>query len=155
MKTIIVFYSLTGNTKKVAESIAEILKCDIEEIIDYKNRKGFLGFLISGRDAILKKTTQISPISKDISQYEHVIIGTPVWASNITPAIRTFITNYREVFKNVSFFCTMGFSGDKNVFRELELLCVRKPLFCVSFSQKEILYKRYFEKLDSVLKKLI
>jgi flavodoxin len=43
MKTLVVYYSRTGTTRKVAEAIAGILRCDIEEVVDTKKRSGILG----------------------------------------------------------------------------------------------------------------
>ena len=48
MKKLVVYYSRTGNTKVVAEKIANQLNADISEIIDRKNRKGRLVFLTGG-----------------------------------------------------------------------------------------------------------
>lgn len=59
VKSLVVYYSRTGNTRFVAEMIAEKLKADIEELIDKKGRGGSIGFLIAGKDAALKKETQM------------------------------------------------------------------------------------------------
>jgi len=73
---LVVFYSRTGTTKKVAEAIATKLGCDIEEIIDTKSRRGLLGFLRSGLEATLKRLTTIEEIKNDPASYDVVIIGT-------------------------------------------------------------------------------
>ncbi|MGZ7109578.1 MAG: flavodoxin family protein, partial [Methanobacterium sp.] len=57
MKILVVFYSRTDNTRKVAEEIKNSLDCDIEEIIDTQNRSGPLGYMRSGRDASRGKLT--------------------------------------------------------------------------------------------------
>jgi len=48
MKTLVAYYSRTGNTKKVAVEIAKNLKADIDEIIDKKDRSGMIGWIIGG-----------------------------------------------------------------------------------------------------------
>jgi flavodoxin len=65
VKPLVVFYSRTGTTKKVAETISNILKCDVEEVFDTKNRAGVLGWLRSGRDAGSKKPTAIEKAKKN------------------------------------------------------------------------------------------
>ena len=59
MKVLVVYYSRTGNTRFVAEAVAQSLKADIEEIRDRKNRMGIFGFLRCGYEAIFKKLTDI------------------------------------------------------------------------------------------------
>ena len=61
MKSLIVYYSRTGNTKNIAETICRKLGADIEEIIDHKTERGF-GFLLSGNEAFLKKTVPIEEL---------------------------------------------------------------------------------------------
>lgn len=81
MKVLVVYYSQTGNTKLVAEAIAESLNADIEEISDEKDRAGVFGFLRSGYEAIFKKLTETQqPIKHKPEEYDLTIIGSPVWA---------------------------------------------------------------------------
>lgn len=51
MKTSVIFYSRTGNTRKIAEELSNSLKCDTEEIVDTQKRSGVFGYIRSGRDA--------------------------------------------------------------------------------------------------------
>ena len=78
MKALVVYYSRKGRTKKVAETISNIISCDIEEIADTKDRTGLLGYIHSGRQAMKKKLTAIKNTEKEPSKYDLVIIGTPV-----------------------------------------------------------------------------
>jgi flavodoxin len=59
MKILIAYYSRTGTTSKIAKEIAKKIKADIDEIKDLKDRKGILGYIFSGRDSMLQKTTEI------------------------------------------------------------------------------------------------
>ena len=120
MKTLVVYYSRSGHTKKIAEEISNKMKCDIEEIIDNKNRKGIIGWLRSGRDAHSKKLTTIKETRNDLAKYDLVAIGTPVWAGLMAPAVRTYIYENKGKFKNVAFFCTCGSSGDVKTFGDME-----------------------------------
>jgi len=64
MTILILFYSRTGTTKKVANLISENLNCDNEEIFDTKNRKGFFGYIKSAKDAMRKNLTILEKIDK-------------------------------------------------------------------------------------------
>jgi len=110
MKTLVAFYSKTGNTKFISEKISQQLNADLCEIIDKKKRDGKLGFIVGGKDALQEKLTDIEA-SRSVDGYDFVIIGTPVWAGKITPAVRKFITvnDFKE--KAVALFVTLD--GDK------------------------------------------
>lgn len=73
MKTLVVFYSRTGNTKKMAKILAKELHADIDEIVDLKNRKGILGYIFSGRDAMKQLKTKITYSLSFISVLNHHI----------------------------------------------------------------------------------
>jgi len=92
MKPLVVYYSRTGNTRMVAERIASLLGCELAEIVDLKNRKGLFGFLGAGYSSYTRKLTQIKAPDQDPSAYDLIVVGTPIWAGNITPAVRTYLT---------------------------------------------------------------
>ncbi|MEM3648678.1 MAG: flavodoxin [Thermoproteota archaeon] len=127
MKQLVVYYSRTGTTRRVAQAIAEVLKCDVEEIRDLKNRAGVLGWLSSGMDATLKRLTKIEKPEKPPELYEVVVIGTPVWNSTVSTPVRTYIMEYKNRFKRVAFFCTQ-YGSQSNALKEMEALCGRKPV---------------------------
>jgi flavodoxin len=117
MKSLVVYYSRTGTTKKVAEIIAQKIDADIEEIIDKKSRKGVLGFLSGGKDAVTKAATSIEEPKKNPDDYDIVVIGTPVWAGTMAPAIRTYL-NIRKIKKS-AFFYTSGSGKGSRVFADM------------------------------------
>lgn len=135
-KILVTYYSRSGTTKNIGGMISDILKCDLEEIHDTKKRKGFLGFIIAGRDSMFKRETVIESIKKDPAEYDLVIIGTPVWASNLTPAIRTYINSNKDKFKQVAFFNTLGGSDGEKVLDIMEELCGKGSLARLSLSEK-------------------
>jgi len=83
LKYIIACCSRTGTTKLVAEEFAKRLSSDVEAIIDMVDRGGVLGWLRSGRDGMGKRLTTMKETAKDPSPYDSVIVGTPIWASNM------------------------------------------------------------------------
>ena len=104
MKTLVVYYTRTGNTKFAAETIATELGADIEEVIDLKNRQGRLAFLPNGRDAMQGKETQIGETERTPTDYDLIIIAQPVWAGNPTPAIRTYVNKNNLSGRKVALF---------------------------------------------------
>lgn len=154
MKKLIVFYSRTGVTRRIAELLTQKLQCDMEEIIDTKDRKGAMGYLMAGRDATLKNLTILQPIKQDPSHYDLVIIGTPIWAWTMVPAIRTYLTEQKGKFRQVAFFCTQGGSGAEKTFKELEDICGIKPVAVLQLKTKEVLKGNIEKDIEDFIRKI-
>ena len=122
MKTLIVYYSHEGNTDFVAKKIAEKLQADTLRwvpVIKYPE-KGFAKFFWGGKSAVMAETPELEPYSVDLASYEQVIFGFPVWASNITPPLRTFIKENPDLKnKRISAFACQSGKGAEQAFEKL------------------------------------
>jgi len=147
MKSLVVFYSRTGTTKRIGEALAQLLECDSEELVDTKKRSGPLGFVSAGRDAQAKKLTTLVDIKHDPALYDLVILGTPMWGGTLSSAIRTYISANKSKFKRVAFFCTQGGTDNKQLFDEMEALCEQRPVGTLAVSQEEVKKGTYQDKL--------
>jgi flavodoxin len=107
-KTLVVYYSRTGNTKKIAEEVAAALQADVEELKDGKSRRGPIGFIMAGREAVRKVPANLKALQHDPAAYDLVVVGTPVWANTVCSPVRTFLERNRAGFKSVAWFCTAG-----------------------------------------------
>jgi flavodoxin len=109
MKSLVVYYSLTGKTKLVAQAIAEALNATLGEIKETKPRKlGFSVYLFGGFATITNRGSKINPVDVDLKQYERIFIGSPVWASRPAPAINAFIYQANFEGRSIIPFFTMG-----------------------------------------------
>ena len=91
MKTIIVYYSYTNTTKKLAEKLSADGDISIMEIKDV-NRPGVFKAYTKGCFAAIKGNVwPIQPINIDLSEFDSFILMFPVWASNPPPAFNTFL----------------------------------------------------------------
>jgi flavodoxin len=123
MKTLVVYYSRTGKTRFVAEKVASELKAEIEEVVDLKSRSGRFGFLKAGYDATRGNETEIEEIKKSASDFELILIGTPVWNSRPASAISTYLKRNDFAGKKVAVFCTNeGMGEEKAVDRTKALI---------------------------------
>ncbi|MFA5259421.1 MAG: hypothetical protein WC402_05095 [Candidatus Pacearchaeota archaeon] len=138
MKTLVVFYSRTGTTKKVGQKIARLLDGELEEIIDLKNRDGVVGWLSCGKDAMKKSLTKIKYKKTDLSGYDLIIIGGPNWAGNLAPALRTFLEENKSDIKKFAFFCTHGGDNPGNIFLQMQEILRKKPLDTLSLKTSEV-----------------
>ena len=97
MKTIIVYYSLTGNVAQTAQKLAEALGADtlaLEPEKAYPD-KGAKKFLWGGKCAVMKEKPALKPYDFAAENYDRVILATPVWASTFAPPLRTFVEDNR------------------------------------------------------------
>ena len=141
MKALVLFYSRTGNTRRIAEEIAETINADIEELRDRKERKGILGFMLSGMDARLKRKANLKEIINNPALYDVVILGTPTWANTISTPIRTYIQHNSNSFEKVAFFVTSGFGRAKSalgISKDMANLCGKEPVAFLSLGIKDI-----------------
>ncbi|HOK56389.1 MAG TPA: flavodoxin [bacterium] len=114
MKIIIVYFSLTGNTRKLSVKIYEILKSKNLDVslfeIESKERCSFLKNCFN---AIFEKLIKIDKVPH-IENYDLLFIGTPIWAGKITPHIRSFLEDIDLKNKKVFLFTTYGSGFLKN-----------------------------------------
>jgi flavodoxin len=136
MNILVTYFSRSGNSERIAKKISRALNCDIEEIIDTKKWGGVKGFILGGYSALTQKETTIIEPEKDPQGYEKLVIVTPVWASNIPPAIRTYMELYKDKFNSVYFVLTYNGGGDKEVIENMKKIA-GEPSAVVSFSKKE------------------
>jgi len=78
-KVLVVYYSRTGATRRLAEALANALQADIEPITDRENRSGIFGYLRSVAESLQKRGASITPMNTDPASYDLVVVGTPVW----------------------------------------------------------------------------
>lgn len=123
-KKIIVYFTYTNNTKMIAEQIKEKLNCDILEIktvIPYSKDYDTVVNDEQNSEAS-NHLPDIQNINIDLSNYDEIILGTPVWWYRPVPAIRTFLTQNDLTGKRIIPFATnAGWLG--KTFKEIKSLC--------------------------------
>jgi flavodoxin len=154
MKILVVFYSRSGNTKKIAESISESLDCDIEEIVDTEKRGGIFGYIKSGYEAFRGKLSKIEDPKNDVSQYDLVIIGTPVWAGKMAVPVRTYITQNHAKFGKTAFFSTAGGTNFDSTFSDMKEVSGASPIAEIGIRAKEVQDGSYKPKVAEFLTKI-
>ena len=123
MKPLVLCYSLTGNTKKICGCLAKSLRADFAEIKEISHRGKIGAYTLGAFAAIRRKSSDIRPIATDIAAYGTLVIATPVWAGNVTPAVNDFVREYELRGKTVYGLLThLGGPKDaaKNLKEEIE-----------------------------------
>lgn len=154
MKTLIVYYSRTGRTKKIAEIIQSALNCEIERIKDIKNREGIMGWLSAGREAEKKSTTKLKSVQYNPSDYNIVIIGSPTWNGRVSVPIRTYIQQHQENFTNVALFSTGDIDKSAAIDDMKEILKKRIFTSMHLIRGNEIDNNKYHKKVETFVEKI-
>lgn len=115
MKSIIVYYSYSGNTRKVANFLGEYLKQKGEiQIFELKALDESDKFLGQAGRAFWHKRAEIKPLDFSLQGFDLICLGTPVWAFGPAPAMNTYLDKCSGLEdKEVILFTTYG-SGTGN-----------------------------------------
>lgn len=151
-KTLVVYFSRTGHTRKLAQEIGAQCGADVEAIEEARGRAGFWGYFRSGREALKKQVIEIKSVTRHPANYDLVVLGTPVWASNVSSPMRAYLVAYGRSCRNVAFFCAQGGQGADKVCRDMAELCGRAPIATAVFTDSEIKRGRYTDKISAFVR---
>lgn len=112
-KVLVIYYSQTGNTEFVANEIAQRLHAEVERIeamnpYDGDFRQTIERCMKEREEGIIP---DIQPVKSDISKYDVIFIGYPVWFGTYAPPVITFLKNTDLSGKKIVPFCTFGSGG--------------------------------------------
>ena len=154
MKALVVYYSRTGNTEKLATAIAEKSGTDLLPITEEKPRQGLSGALLSCWHSFAEKKPPIAEFEVVLEDYPLVIVGTPIWAGNLAAPVRTFLVKYRQQLDRVAFFATFGVAASSKVFDNMQQLAGKRPESVFGVSKKELQQNQYAEAVDQFVEEL-
>ena len=153
MKALVVYYSRTGNTEKVAAELAQALGADTEAIIDKKNRKGPIGWLVAGKDSTKKIPADIEEPKKDPTWYDLVVIGTPVWAWTVSAPVLAYLQKFSGKFPEVAFFLTFDGNMEKT-FGDMATAAGKQPKATLAVHAKDIKSGAFVQQIKDFAAKL-
>ena len=120
-KMLVLYYSQTGNTKAVAEEIANKLGADIEEITMVDPYDPDFQATI---DRCMKDREQgiipdIQPVKANVADYDIVFLGFPVWFGTYAPPMQKYLLGADLSGKKIVPFCTFGSGGLESSVKDL------------------------------------
>ena len=144
MSKLIVYFTYTGNTKIIADKIKEKLNCDILEIKTVTPYSEDYDTVVNDEQnsEASNHLPEIKDINIDLSHYDEIILGTPVWWYRPVPAIRTFLSQNNLSGKIIKPFATnAGWLG--RTFNEIKALCPDSTVY----EGMNIVFESYSDKL--------
>ncbi len=148
MKILVVFFSRSGRTRRVAEMIARQAGADLEAIAPRQGYGGFFGFFRAGSQAVRRRTPAINRLQKNVTAYDLVVLGTPIWAGHISSPLRTAIVEQKDKIKRYAIFCTAGNAEPQSVLNDVQEAIGFTPVAVAVFTAREVSRGSLQEKLD-------
>ena len=125
-KTLVVYFSASGTTRKIAEMIAEVGDFSLYEItpkelytsddLNWMNKKSRSSVEMSNK----KIRSEITDTDAHIKEYDTIILGFPIWWYVAPTIVNTFLEKYDFSGKKIVLFATSGGSGFGNTVKELK-----------------------------------
>ena len=125
-KKLVAYFSASGTTKKVAETVAEAAGADLYEIapkaaytradLDWMNKKSRSSVEMSDKTI----RPELANHDAAVENYDEILIGFPIWWYVAPTIINTFLEAYDFAGKKVVLFATSGGSGFGNTVKELK-----------------------------------
>ena len=138
MKTLVTYFSRTGQTTRVAKEIAR--RCDghVDAICPQYRSDSWLGAWRSGWQALVQAEPPVQRPLRNPAAYDLVIIGVPVWRVGLAAPVRSYVREYASRFKQIAFFCVEGKRTETSGFAELARLCGKKPIAVFTVARKHL-----------------
>ncbi len=134
MKTLVAFYSRTGNTALLADKISKLLGADSDRIISRDSYYGWLGYWRGAFHSLNDTRVAIEDAKLPPAQYDLVIIGGPVWGARIASPVRTYLRQHASEFKSTAFFATQGGVRPGISFKQMAAMSGKQPIATLSIS---------------------
>ena len=94
-KTLIVFHSRTGYTRRAAQALADRLNADLDEIQIVQPLDGRIGYLMCAIEAMTGLAPAIRAARKDPANYDLIVVGTPVWFWSLASPVRSWLEEHQ------------------------------------------------------------
>jgi flavodoxin len=139
-KVLVVYFSRTGRTRKVAEAIAQAADADLEELRESRSRRGILGWLRSGYEGSYRLSSHPLPPLREPNNYQVVIIGSPTWHRSLSSPVRGFLEQYGKSLTDVALFATCAQRGADEVLAQMAELLPKAPLATLQLRETEVVH---------------
>jgi len=154
MKAIILYYSKTGTTEKLAHKIQGDIHCDILKIEPEDPYGNYVSSLIRVNKE-RKNKAPVHSVTKipDISSYDTVLIGYPIWYMDLPAFVADFISQCKLEGKTVIPFATCGMANVDKTLNTLKKVCPQSKIaypFNYGIAKKDN-YEKWINEIRSCL----
>lgn len=124
-KVLIVYFSHTGNTRTIAGYIHDIIESDMVELETEDTYTDDYDMLLAQirQEVADEYCPPLATRIENISSYDIIFVGYPIWVETAAPPVRSFLTSYDLSDKTIVPFCTSGTSSAETSYHLVHSLC--------------------------------
>ena len=113
MKISIIYNSYSGNTRTIGEEIKNACKGELIEVRSKNKYSKMMAYTLGCYRAAKEQCDPIEPETIDVSSFDCIVLGTPVWAGKATPAINGAVAALKGCEGKKAFiYATCGKTGE-------------------------------------------
>ena len=137
-KTLIVCYSNTGTSRRVADLLSGKFQWPHGEVSEARSRAGTAGTLRCVADSLFRRHPAIRYEGPDPRGFDTVVLIAPIWLSRLAGPMRTFVRDHASGLKQVAVISVMGGKGAAKAFTEIGRILGRLPILSTSFTARAV-----------------
>ncbi|MDP2255225.1 MAG: flavodoxin [Polaromonas sp.] len=137
-EVLVVTYSYTGTCRQLAQLLCSQQGWPMAEIGERSRRSGLQGTARCLLDSWLHRRPSIQYDGPPPSQFDAVVLVSPIWAYRLAGPMRSFVAMMRDQLPDVAVVSVMGNSGAPNAVAEIGQLLGRSPMLSTAFTTREV-----------------
>ena len=138
MRCLVVYHSLSGTTRKVAQLAAKALDADVAEVRASRYGPGAVSYMRAAIDSVFGKMPDIEISGAASSSYDFVLLLAPVWAGHASTPMRAYLARNTGKIKRAAFVLTCGGHCPPKAYDEMANLAAVKPDSTYTLREKDI-----------------
>lgn len=135
---LVVVYSHTGVSRQLAKLLCAQMGWELGTVVEVRRRAGAAGTVRCLVDSLLRRRPAVDYQGPPPSEFETVVLVSPIWAYRLPGPMRSFIHDHRAQLRQVAVVSTMGSRGASNAVAEVAHLLGHAPLLAQAFTAREV-----------------
>lgn len=148
-KVLVVVYSYTGTSRKVADLLCSQQGWPMAEIVETRPRAGAVGSFRCLLDSVFGRHPSIRYEGPHTKKFDAVVLVSPIWGQRLAGPMRSFVGTQRNHLPDVAVISVMGGRGAPNAVAEISQLIGRAPILDVAFTTHEVDNGSFATRLDA------
>lgn len=141
MKTLVVYFSRTGQaslTARVAKEIAKQCDAHVDRIQLLSQEPSLFAAWRYGWQSLTHAEPPIRKAGHNPANYDLIVIGVPISRAGLAPPVRSYLRRYANQIQQLAFFCAEGAGGEDRGFSELSKLYGKPPVATFGVARKHL-----------------